>query len=111
MVEVSEQVITSRIDIFDNRDTENLTDAEVEVQQYVASIIRWKSVIDNLFPLIFVIFAGAWSDIYGRKLLMILPIFGYLAQTIGVLFCLANPHTSAYQSPWCLHSRSHLQDL
>ena len=52
--------------------------------------------IDNFFPLIFVVFAGAWSDIYGRKLLMALPIFGYLAQTIGVLFCLANPQTSAY---------------
>ena len=78
------------------RDTENSTDAEVAVQQYVASIIRWKSLIDNFFPLIFVIFAGAWSDIYGRKLLMVLPIFGYLAQTIGVLFCLGNPNTSAY---------------
>ncbi|CAG7822444.1 unnamed protein product [Allacma fusca] len=77
------------------RDTDNLTDAENAVQQEVASIIRWRSVIDNFFPLIFVVFAGAWSDIYGRKLLIVLPLFGYISQIIGVIFCLADAQVSA----------------
>jgi len=37
-------------------------------------------VLDNAFPVLFVLFLGAWSDVYGRKLPYVLSILGYVVR-------------------------------
>jgi PCFT/HCP family folate transporter-like MFS transporter 1/3 len=51
---------------------------EEEAQDITSAIGVWSSVLDNAFPVIFVLFLGAWSDVYGRKLPYLLSIFGYV---------------------------------
>lgn len=51
---------------------------EVEVQEIVSEIRVWSSVIDNSFPILYVLFLGPWSDTYGRKIPYLLSIFGYV---------------------------------
>ncbi|XP_041976016.1 proton-coupled folate transporter-like isoform X2 [Aricia agestis] len=65
------------------RQREKLGDAEVSVQKLVASVEAWRGVIATVFPIITMIFLGAWSDKMGkRKVCMLLPIGGELASSV-----------------------------
>ena len=66
------------------------------MQRFVADIITWKSPFDNFIPILFVLFAGGWSDKYGRKPLIVLPLIGYILQTVGVLVCVCVESFGAY---------------
>ncbi|XP_041976365.1 proton-coupled folate transporter-like [Aricia agestis] len=65
------------------RQRENLTNEEDEVQRLVASVEGWKSVIHTAFPIILMMFIGAWSDRTGRRKICIqLPVAGELISCI-----------------------------
>ncbi|XP_041976385.1 proton-coupled folate transporter-like [Aricia agestis] len=61
------------------RQRDELSEAEDGVQMVVASVEAWKSVIATVFPIIMMMFIGAWSDKMGkRKVCMLMPISGEL---------------------------------
>ncbi|GBP07952.1 Solute carrier family 46 member 3 [Eumeta japonica] len=49
---------------------------ENEVQQYASYVTMVQSVILALFPAFLSFFLGVWSDMYGRKPLIVWPLFG-----------------------------------
>ncbi|XP_068081305.1 proton-coupled folate transporter [Anabrus simplex] len=53
---------------------------EAEAQLVVANINTWKPTVQYSLPIVFVLFAGSWSDNHGglRKPLIILPILGQM---------------------------------
>ncbi|XP_050538933.1 uncharacterized protein LOC126904197 isoform X2 [Daktulosphaira vitifoliae] len=60
----------------------------IEVQQIVANVLIWQTVIQSSIPCILIIFIGSWSDRNNkRKPFMLLPIFGEIVRTIGLLLC------------------------
>lgn len=70
------------------RQTQNYSKEEAAVQQLVASMSIWKTLVQSAFPSILILFVGAWSDRWGRrKPCMILPICGELCTSIGLIFC------------------------
>lgn len=70
------------------RQTQNYSKEEAAVQQLVASMAIWKTLVQSAFPSILILFVGAWSDRWGRrKPCMILPIVGELCTSIGLIFC------------------------
>ncbi|KAJ0174070.1 hypothetical protein K1T71_010216 [Dendrolimus kikuchii] len=56
-----------------NNETQHL---ENEVQQYATMVNTVKSVIESLAPALLSMFLGVWSDTYGRKPLIVWPLFG-----------------------------------
>lgn len=68
--------------------TTNCTN-EVESEKIVTEIQTWKEAITLFGPVLFVLFAGSWSDRHGknRKPLMWLPLCG---QIISDLLCVLN---------------------
>lgn len=59
------------------RKRDNHTYEEDEVQNLVASVYAWRSVILTVVPTILMLFIGAWSDKTGRrKICMAMPILG-----------------------------------
>ncbi|XP_041984974.1 proton-coupled folate transporter-like [Aricia agestis] len=49
---------------------------EKDVQAYAAFVITVKTVLEYIGPAILSLFLGVWSDTYGRKPLLVWPIFG-----------------------------------
>ncbi|XP_053603020.1 probable peptidoglycan muropeptide transporter SLC46 [Plodia interpunctella] len=59
------------------RQTENYTTEEAEVQKLTASVQAWKNIVQTAFPCILLLFVGAWSDKTGkRKACILVPIVG-----------------------------------
>lgn len=58
-------------------DSKEAHDIEDLVQPHVTVLQMYKSIIDACVPLVLSLFIGAWSDIHGRKPLMMWPLFGY----------------------------------
>ncbi|KAJ3641051.1 hypothetical protein Zmor_027575 [Zophobas morio] len=70
------------------RDTANYTKEEEAVQQLVASMGVWKTMLQSALPAFLIMFVGSWSDRWGqRKPCMLLPIVGELCTVIGLIFC------------------------
>lgn len=63
--------------------TEDFRLEEGESQKIVANINIWKAVIENSFPVFYVLFMGSWSDRHGRKPLMVLCLCGLIVMTLG----------------------------
>lgn len=62
---------------------------ENRAQLQVSSINAWKHMIQELFSLVFIVFAGPWSDNHGRRRrpLMYVPVLGQiLCDTFNALF-------------------------
>ncbi|KAG4072853.1 hypothetical protein HA402_002596 [Bradysia odoriphaga] len=58
------------------------------VQQVVAGMTAWKSIVQSALPCMMILFYGAWSDRHGRRLPCILmPIFGELTTVLGLICC------------------------
>ena len=51
---------------------------QVEVQKYVSSLQVKNDVIQAIPACVYVLFAGPWSDRYGRKFLICCCLFGYV---------------------------------
>lgn len=72
----------------EKRQTENYTNEEIEVQQLVAEMIIWKTIVQSSIPAALIIFIGAWSDRTGRrKPGMLMPIVGEFLTSIGLMLC------------------------
>ncbi|XP_069675479.1 probable peptidoglycan muropeptide transporter SLC46 [Periplaneta americana] len=70
------------------RKTENYTKEETEVQQLVAGMTIWKTVVQSALPCLLMLFLGSWSDRHGRrKPCMLLPITGEFLTCIGLIMC------------------------
>ncbi len=72
----------------ERRETENYTHEEIQVQQLVANMTIWKTILQSSIPAALIIFIGAWSDRTGRrKPGMLMPIVGEFMTSIGLIFC------------------------
>ncbi|XP_050308305.1 proton-coupled folate transporter-like isoform X2 [Anthonomus grandis grandis] len=79
---------TEVCDALRDRRTENFTFQEKEVQQLVASMGVWKTILQSALPAFLIMFVGSWSDRWGkRKPCMLLPIVGELLTALGLLIC------------------------
>ncbi|KAK9880157.1 hypothetical protein WA026_010028 [Henosepilachna vigintioctopunctata] len=83
---VNLQYPTHVCDALSERNTANYTAEERAVQELVASMAIWKTVLQSAFPAFLIMFIGSWSDRWGkRKPCMILPILGEFATVLGLL--------------------------
>lgn len=74
-------------DALTRRETSNYTAEEEAVQQLVASVTGWKTVLQSFLPCWILVFLGAYSDRVGqRKFCMLLPIVGEFLTSIGLIF-------------------------
>lgn len=63
-------------EICDEIDSGKYEDIQVYVQQQVARLTSVATLVKAIPPLIFVWILGAWSDKFGRKLLIAMPLLG-----------------------------------
>ncbi|XP_014254647.1 proton-coupled folate transporter-like [Cimex lectularius] len=72
----------------ERRETGNYTKEEAAVQQLVASMAIWKTLVQSAIPAVLILFFGSWSDRRGRrKPCMLLPITGEFLTAIGLIAC------------------------
>ncbi|XP_025424132.1 solute carrier family 46 member 3-like isoform X2 [Sipha flava] len=73
----------------ESRSMENYTkEDEVIVQELVADMIIWKTIVQSSIPSVLIIFIGSWSDRnHKRKPCMLIPIIGEFLTSIGLLLC------------------------
>ena len=62
---------------------------QAEVQKYVSTLKIYNSVLQAIPSVLFALIAGPWSDIHGRKALIISSTFGYC---ISNLIFMINAH-------------------
>ena len=75
-------------DALTSRQTANYSSQEVEVQQLVAGMTVWKTMVQSSVPALLMLFLGSWSDRHGRrKPCMLLPIIGEFMTCIGLILC------------------------
>ncbi|KAJ8919035.1 hypothetical protein NQ315_016941, partial [Exocentrus adspersus] len=75
-------------DALTERRTQNYTFEEREVQQLVASMGVWKTMLQSALPAFLIMFVGSWSDRWGkRKPCMLLPIVGEFMTVVGLMIC------------------------
>lgn len=75
-------------DALTERRTQNYTNEEEHVQQLVASMGVWKTVLQSGLPAFLIMFVGSWSDRWGkRKPCMLMPILGELMTVLGLMVC------------------------
>ncbi|TMW42892.1 hypothetical protein DOY81_012028, partial [Sarcophaga bullata] len=72
---------------------------EEDVQPYVARLFMTTTLIESIVPAIFGLFAGAWSDRYGRKPLLIASFTGYFL-FYGVTSIISHLSDSFDINPW-----------
>lgn len=71
-----------------NRQTQNYTLEETQVQQLVVNMSIWKSMIHCSIPALIIMFLGSWSDrTRRRKPFMLMPIVGEIMTTISLILC------------------------
>ncbi|KAL7014919.1 hypothetical protein ACKWTF_016195 [Chironomus riparius] len=72
-------------DALKRKDSNNLTEVEIDVQKVVVNMQKWKIVIQSFIPCLLILFVGSWSDRHGRrKPCMLIPIFGELVSSAGL---------------------------
>ena len=58
------------------------------MQQLVAGMAGWKTVLQSALPCLLILFWGSWSDRHGRrKPCMLIPIVGEFITAIGLILC------------------------
>lgn len=73
-------------DALSARQTANYTQEEAEVQQLVAAMGVWKTILQSALPSFLIMFVGSWSDRWGmRKPCMMVPIIGEFCTVIGLM--------------------------
>ncbi|OXA52332.1 Proton-coupled folate transporter [Folsomia candida] len=60
-------------------------DEEIAIQEVVASVQEYSSIVDNVFKLLFILIAGPWSDRNGRRTPLILTVVGNTVSCAGML--------------------------
>lgn len=75
-------------DALEARQTANYTYEEQQVQQLVASMSIWKTLLQSSVPAVLIMFLGSWSDRNRRrKPCMLMPIVGEFLTSIALLIC------------------------
>ncbi|XP_030378702.1 proton-coupled folate transporter [Scaptodrosophila lebanonensis] len=75
-------------DALTRRETANYTLEEETVQQMVARMAAWKTVIQSAFPCLLILFWGSWSDRHRRrKPCILIPIVGEFLGVVGLMLC------------------------
>lgn len=75
-------------DALTRRETANYTHEEEMVQQMVARMAGWKTVLQSALPCLLILFWGSWSDRHGRrKPCILIPIIGEFTTAIGLILC------------------------
>ncbi|KAM8718996.1 hypothetical protein ACLKA7_011661 [Drosophila subpalustris] len=75
-------------DALTRRQTANYTLEEETVQQMVARMTAWKTVIQSLFPCLLILFWGSWSDRHRRrKPCILIPVVGEFLGVVGLMLC------------------------
>lgn len=70
------------------RQTANYTYEEMQVQQLVAGMSIWKTLLQSSVPAVLIMFLGSWSDRRRRrKPCMLMPIVGEFLTSIGLILC------------------------
>ena len=57
------------------------------IQENVAQFLVYKTLISSIFPIFFAFYLGAWADLFGRKLLLLLFFIAYFLQAIIEMVC------------------------
>lgn len=79
---------TQVCDALTQRRTKNYTLEEREVQQLVANMGVWKTMLQSALPAFLIMFIGSWSDRWGkRKPCMLFPIVGEFLTVVGLMVC------------------------
>lgn len=72
----------------ENKNMSFYANEEVQVQQLIADMLIWQTMIQSSIPCILVIFIGSWSDRNRkRKPCMLVPVIGEIIRNIGLLLC------------------------
>ncbi|XP_017871002.1 PREDICTED: solute carrier family 46 member 3 [Drosophila arizonae] len=75
-------------DALTRRQTANYTLEEETVQQMVARMAAWKTVIQSIFPCLLILFWGSWSDRHRRrKPCILIPVVGEFLGVVGLMLC------------------------
>ncbi|XP_054280936.1 solute carrier family 46 member 3 [Macrosteles quadrilineatus] len=75
-------------DALEARQTANYTMEEMQVQQLVAGMSIWKTLLQSSVPAVLIMFLGSWSDRRRRrKPCMLMPIVGEFLTSIGLILC------------------------
>ncbi|EDW86493.1 uncharacterized protein Dwil_GK18457 [Drosophila willistoni] len=75
-------------DALTRRQTANYTMEEETVQQMVARMAAWKTVIQSMFPCLLILFWGSWSDRHRRrKPCILIPVVGEFLGVVGLMLC------------------------
>lgn len=83
-LQYSDEVCTA----LEARQTANYSHQEMRVQQLVASMSIWKTLLQSSLPAVLIMFLGSWSDRRRRrKPCMLMPIVGEFLTSIGLIFC------------------------
>lgn len=57
------------------------------MQTVMTQLRKTSSIINYSIPIIFVIMHGSWSDLYGRKVPLLLPCIGFISQALSLFLC------------------------
>ncbi|EFX69308.1 hypothetical protein DAPPUDRAFT_329228 [Daphnia pulex] len=79
----------------------NNTQLSDRVQGYVSTLNIYTSLIDNIPPILLMLFLLPWSDKHGRKPLMIAPLIGHV---LGTLSDMANYYIESLPAEYLLIS-------
>jgi PCFT/HCP family folate transporter-like MFS transporter 1/3 len=60
---------------------------QANVQALTGAVLMWRTMLENLFPMVLVCLIGAWSDKYGRKIPMLLVMLSFILQHFLLVFC------------------------
>ncbi|KAJ6643257.1 Proton-coupled folate transporter, partial [Pseudolycoriella hygida] len=69
------------------REAEKYAEEETNIQKLTGSVLMWRGMLENVFPMVLVCLIGPWSDKYGRKTPMLLVMLSFIVQHFLLILC------------------------